>query len=102
MGVLSHEEGAVRPLADEGRIVEPFLQQDVDHAQGKRAVAAGPDSEPAIRLLGQTMLARVDDNESGAPGSGPADAQSGGRFRGLRVVAPEKHAVGVLVVRGWG
>ena len=47
LGIRPHQEGAVRPLADEACIVEPLLQQDVDHAQGEGAVSAGPDLEPA-------------------------------------------------------
>src|SRR5207253_619050 len=31
--VRPHQEGAVRPLAGEGRIVELLLQEDVEHAQ---------------------------------------------------------------------
>ena len=71
----------------------------MDHAQGQGAIAAGPHPEPAIGLRGQTMLARVDDDELGSPGSRPADPQSGGWRGRLGVDAPEEHAASILLVR---
>jgi hypothetical protein len=40
----------IRPLADEGLIIECLLQEDVEHAEGERAVAAGSDLELAIHI----------------------------------------------------
>ena len=41
-GVLAHQEGAVRPGAHEGRIIQCLVEQNVDHGQGEGAVASRP------------------------------------------------------------
>jgi len=71
--VLAHEERAVGPGAREILVEEIFFKQDVNHAQGQGAVAARPDLQPDIRLLGYAGLARIDDDELGAAGLGSAD-----------------------------
>ena len=99
LGVLADQEGTVRPVADEGRIIQRLFEQDVDHGQGQGAVAARSHPEPAIRFVDHAGLARVDDDELGAPRFRPADPHGVGGLRRLGIVAPEEHAARLLVVR---
>src|SRR5262249_34467798 len=96
--IFPHQEGAVGPLAHEGLVVEPLLQQHVDHAQGEYTVSAGPDAEPDVRFVGEARLARVNDNEFGAVGAGPANPHGHRRPGRLRVETPEQYTTGLLVV----
>ena len=99
LGVVTHQERAVGPVADESFVVALLLQQHVDHGQSERAVAAWPNTQPAIRFAGQTMLPRIDDDHLGASGTGPGDPLGGGREGGERIGAPEQDAACILVIR---
>src|SRR5260370_10885322 len=97
-GILPDQEWAVGPFPDEIFVVELLLDQNMYHGQGARAVAAGPYPQPAIRLLGETMPSRIDDDQLGAPLARLADAlREGGEGR-TRVGAPEEDAAGVLEI----
>ena len=99
LGVLSDQEGTVRPLADEGRIIQRLFEQDVDHGQGQGTVATRSHPQPEVRFVDHAGLVRVDDDEWSTPRFRPADPHGVGGLRRLGVVAPEEHAACVLVVR---
>src|SRR6266536_4951360 len=47
-GSIPHQEGTVGPIADQILVVEPLLQQHVDHAQGRSAVGTRPHRLPDV------------------------------------------------------
>src|SRR5215472_11549009 len=98
--VVANQERPVGPSADERLVVKVVLDEDVDHAQGESSVAAGPHAQPIIRLAGETMLPRVNDDQLGAPRPGPPDPLCGGWEGGERVGTPQEDAARVLVI-GW-
>jgi hypothetical protein len=55
-------------------------------------------AEPAIRLFGQAMAARVDHDQPGPSAARRADPHGGGGLTRPRVGAPEQDAAGLLVV----
>ena len=65
LGILADQEGAVRPRADEGRIIQRLFEQDVDHGQGQGSVAARSHPEPEVRFVDHAGLVRVDNDELG-------------------------------------
>jgi hypothetical protein len=89
-GIVAHEERPVGPVAQEGLIVEILVEQHVGHRKRQRAVAARADAEPAIGLLRQRVLAGIDNDQFRTAFHGPADPFRLGRFRHLRVHAPEQ------------
>lgn len=54
---------AVAPFLDELMIVEVFLDDHVDHAEGECRVGAGADLQEEVGLLGNLAEAGVDDDE---------------------------------------
>ena len=77
----------------------PGFQEQVGEAQGERAVAAGPDAQPHIRLDREACAARIDDDELGAARLRFGDPAGIGEPGGARVVPPEDDATGVLEIR---
>ena len=70
-------------------------------ARARAPSLPGRTRSQKVRFLDHARLARVDDDELGAPCFGPADPHGGGWARRLGVVAPEQNAAGVIVVRLW-
>src|SRR5260370_25975075 len=97
-GILPDQEWAVGPFPDEIFVVELLLDQNMYHGQGERAVAAGPYPQPAIGLLGETMLPRIDDDQFGPPLARLADALGEGGKGRARVGAPKKNTAGALEI----
>ena len=87
-GIVTDEKRPVGPVAQEGGVIEGFVEQHVGHRQCQGAVTAGADTEPAIGFLGQRMFAGVDHDQLRAALHGPADAHRGCRLGCLWIYAP--------------
>ena len=88
------------PVLHEAPVVQPLLDQHLDHGQGQGPVGARPDGQPAgVGGPDGFGAAVVHHQHLGAPGPGPADAGHGQRGGGVgRVGAPDHHQLGALQV----
>ena len=90
---------AVAPFLDELMIVEVFLDDHVDHAEGERRVGAGANLQEEVGLLGNLAEAGVDDDELRAAllhvAQGPLPIQ---KLGSCGVAAPQNDEVSALPV----
>ena len=96
---LAHQQRAVGPVAHEGRIEVPVLDEQVSKAERKRPVAAGPHPQPGIRLDREAGAARVDDDQLRTARLRLGDPAGIGEPGGARIAPPQDDAVGSLEVR---
>ena len=101
-GIRADQERGVGPVPDEVLVAEALLEQDVDHAQGQRAVGTRPDPQPKVGLAGQRRPARIDDDQPGTVRGGLADPHRHARPGRPGVETPQQDAAGMLVVRRRG
>ena len=97
---------AVRPLRDEGLVVEFLADDDIEHRQRERIVGAGPDLQPEVRLFGERRAARIDHDGARIVRERlhHIEARLAVRPRQHRVVTPKedasrRHVAGVIADR---
>ena len=96
---FAQEKRAVGPRLEKIAIDIAALDQQIGEAEGKRAVAPGAHAEPGIRLVGEALAARIDDDQLGAARLRLCHPPGIGEPGGARIVAPEENAVGIGEIR---
>ncbi len=81
---------ALRPLGDEGRVVEPLGDEHVDPRQEERRVGARLDRQPVVGLAGRGREARVHHDDAGTPSPGSGEILHDGVAGVLSDVAPDE------------
>ncbi len=94
-GLRMQQQRAVAPVPHEVAVVPAFLDHHAGNAQREGAVAARPDAEPEIGLVGEAGLAGIDDDEPGASRLRRRGTGGVGEPGGAGIVAPEQDAAGI-------
>ena len=96
--ILANQMWPIGPVFNELTIVPAIFDHHAGEAKRQRAVAAGPDAKPLIRLGRKTRMARIDDDELCAPGLCLGDSRTVSKPSDRGIMAPQHHAVGVFEI----
>ena len=97
-GIGANQQGQVRLLADERRVVQTFGDHNLCHAESESRVRARPHRYPAVCMDGGGVVVRADGDDARAVIACLGKEVEIGNLRVSRVSAPDKDHVGVEVV----
>ena len=87
-GIGAHQQWSIAPVADEVAVEPAALDHHIGDAERQRAIGARPHPQPQIRLVGETGVAWVDDDQPHAALQRLGDGGRMAQAREAGVVTP--------------